>query len=427
MSFKSPYEAFIFEEYAFDSKTGLLTFHYSFDKKISFYERIYFDVPATYDQAVFERAVFLAFALAGISYYKCYPAKKFVFLNHDISPKQAHFFDTAYKNGLSQFIYENGLSPDDIGVFEATGKNKDATPSYDGSGTVVLQSGGKDSLLLASLLEEKGIGFTPWYLSQAANHPVILDSVHGTLVTPKREIDRTLLSNAQTNGALNGHVPVTFITLAYALIDAVLHGKNTVLAAIGREGEEPHAYLGNFAIRHQWSKTWEAEQLFAEYVDHFISPVLKAGSPLRGFSELKIAELFVTHAWVKYGHHFSSCNIANYKQGQTNDTLSWCGSCPKCANSFLLLSPFVEETELREIFNGNLFENPELVDIFKGLLGIDDVVKPFECVGEIDELRKAYWLAQNNGYPALPFEVPQSNFDMDALGPSQPWASQMIQ
>lgn len=427
MSYRSPYREFVFERYDFDPASGRLTFEYSFDGTVRFSERVWFEASESYDEALFDRAAFMAFVLAGISYYKCFPTKRVRFEGFKITRHQADFFSEVYRNGLSQFVYENGLSPDDVAVFEATTTEPSGPLPYSGEGIIALQSGGKDSLLLASLLEEKGIDFRPWYLSQVANHPIVLDDVHGELLAPRREIDRDAMLVAQAKGALNGHVPVTFITLSYALLDAILHGKNTVSAAIGREGEEPHAYIGDYPVRHQWSKTWSAERLYADYVRRVVSPDLRVGSPLRAFSELKIAELFVTHAWTKYGLSFSSCNVANYKQGQDNRHLSWCGNCPKCANSFLLFAPFVDQVELSGVFGKDLFSDSSLTDTFKGLLGIDDVMKPFECVGETAELRLAYHMALANGHTALGFDVPTSDYDKDALGDAQPWATQMIQ
>jgi hypothetical protein len=427
MSYQAPYEAFVFERFDYDKSTGLLTFQYSFDSTLNFFERVYFDPSESYDEAVFERIAFMAFVLAGASYYKCYPTKQVRFASHALSPKQAEFFTDVYRNGLSQFVYENGLLPDDIATFEATTEEPEPAVTYNGEGIIALQSGGKDSLLLASLLEEKQIDFSPWYISQIAGHPAILNTVHGTLITPRREIDRAAMIAEQANGALNGHVPVTFITLSYALLNAVLRGKDTVLAAIGREGDEPHAYIGDYPVMHQWSKTWEAEQLYVNYLRTFISADVHVGSPLRGFSELKIAELFVAHSWQKYAHQFSSCNIANYKQGHDNAQLTWCGNCPKCANSFLLFAPFVKKDELIDVFGKDLFADLSLTGTFKGLLGIDGIMKPFECVGETEELRRAYNMAVSNGHTPLGFDVPLSDYDKDAVTAAQPWASQMIQ
>ena len=129
--------------------------------------------------------------------------------------------------------------------------------------------------------------------------------------------------------------------------------------------------------------------------------------------------------WLK---QFSSCNRANYEQGIDNTKLKWCGKCPKCANAFLLFAPFIEAKELKSLFNDeDLFAKPLLNETFKGLLGIDNVMKPFECVGEIDELRLAYHKAQaKGGYEKLPFEVPDSNFNYMKEYPTQEWAKSLI-
>ena len=53
-----------------------------------------------------------------------------------------------------------------------------------------------------------------------------------------------------------------------------------------------------------------------------------------------------------------------------------------------------------------------MTTIFKGLLNINDEMKPFECVGEIAELRQAYHLKMP-GYPDLPFDVPKSDYNYE--------------
>lgn len=427
MNYQSMYKSFNFEAYSFDAATRTATFKYNFDGSLKFEEKASFGDIDTYDDAVFQQALFLAYVIAGISYYKSFPTKQFDLGSHKITAQQADFFTTLYKNGLSQHVFENNLAPDDIGVFVPTVNESTPPFSYRGHGVSVLQSGGKDSLLLARLLQLKGVNFTAVYMQQSSHYPSVIDTVGAPVRRFRRSIDRAGLEFAAKNGGLNGHVPVTYITLAYALLDAILHNSDKVLAAIGREGEEPHAYIGDYAVTHQWSKTWHAEQLFASYVKDHVSPDIQVGSPLRGYTELKIAELFVENCWQQFSKNFSSCNVANYQQGHDNTELTWCGSCPKCANSYILFAPFVARTELNDMFNKDMYTDKKLTDTFKGLLGLDGYIKPFECVGEIAELRSAYWLSQSNGYPALPFEVSSSEFDRDAMGPGQTWASQMIQ
>lgn len=410
---------FIFDAYTFDTNTGEAVFTYHFDQGPSFAERVQFTVNQTPDTAVLDRALSLAFLLIGTSYYKTFPTPDVRVVHQGIDDWQAGFLNKVYQEGLGQFAYENGLTRAGLAQFKTVGEARTAVP-YGAKGVISLQSGGKDSLLVATLLQEKSADFSSLYISSGQQYPAVIDTIGQPVRMIRRHIDKDALRQAVEDGGKNGHVPVTFIVMAIALVQAVLDGKNTILTAIGHEGEEPHVYIDDLAVTHQWSKTWGAEQLFAEYVARYVSPDIQIGSPLRQYSELRIAELFTEKSWSTYGHRFSSCNVANYKQGANNTELTWCGKCPKCANSYILFAPFLPADELQSIFDGkDLFGDLLLEDTFKGLLGIDDVIKPFECVGEVDELRAAYHTAINRGYTPLPFAVPASTFDKDHKYPSQ--------
>ncbi len=412
---------FIFEGYSFNNSRA--RFVYSFEGGQKFAEEVEFAKPNyQYDEKLLERAMFLSFILIGTSYYKTFPTREVQILPSQLDEWQVSFFNTVYQEGLSQFAFENDINRAALAWFNAT-PNAVAQPvlSYKQKGTLALQSGGKDSLLTATLLQNALKDFSPWYVASSDSHPKVLDELGKPLVQARRAIDHEALKQAKTTGGKNGHVPVTYIVQSLALIQAILLGKNKILVSIGHEGEEPHAMIDDLPVTHQWSKTWSAEQLFAQYVERYISPDIIIGSPLRGFSELQIAEMFVNECWPQFGHSFSSCNVGNYKQGADNSSLTWCGNCPKCANSFLLFAPFVEAEELKSLFAGqDLFSAPALQETFKGLLGIDDVMKPFECVGEIEELRQAYHMAQaKEEYAQLSFGVPSSSFDYTAKYPSQ--------
>jgi hypothetical protein len=272
----------------------------------------------------------------------------------------------------------------------------------------VLESGGKDSLLTAVLLEKAALTFTAWFLSSNSDYPKVLGDLPGDLVVATRQLDLAALNSARLAGGLNGHVPVTYITQSLALIQAILLGKNQILTSIGQEGIEPNAFLGDLAINHQWSKTKPAQRQLARYVKNYISPDFELSSPLEKMNELEIAKLFNQLAWRRFGQEFSSCNRANYRQNNVARQLKWCGDCPKCANTFLLFAPFRPASELKALFGGqDLFTKPSLTEIFKGLVGVDGVPKPFECVGERDELRAAYHQVKpSQGYGRLPFVVP---------------------
>ncbi|QQG50708.1 MAG: hypothetical protein HZB75_04205 [Candidatus Saccharibacteria bacterium] len=412
---------FIFESYGFSPKTKTATFTYSFDGADFFTEEItYKNVADTYDNDALERALFLSFVLVGVSYYKLFPGAGIEWRVGQIDAWQSEFLNKVYQEGMGQFAYENELTRDDLAHFVQTGAGQSPV-KYKGEGVLSLQSGGKDSLLTAQLLSEKKIAFDSFYISSSDKYPAILKNIGDSVALAHRKIDIPAINAGREKGGLNGHVPVTFIVMSFALIQGILLNKNKILASIGHEGEEPHDWIGDLAVNHQWSKTWPAEQLFSEYVATYISADMAIGSPLRKYSELRIAELFVEKAWQAYGHSFSSCNLANYMQGADNSELKWCGECPKCANSYLLFAPFLNADELQSIFNGqDLFVKESLTDTFKGLLGIDGIMKPFECVGETEELRLAYHMAQNcGGYSDIGFIVPESSFDYLEEYPSQ--------
>lgn len=420
---------FIFKDYWFDRSTCSAHFEYAFEDGRSFDEIVRFSgCVDDFDVSVLDRALRLAWLVAGVSYYKTFPSSEVIFERGAIDQWQADFLTKVYNEGLGQFAYENKLTRSDLVRFKPIDGNVEQALGYEGAGNLALQSGGKDSLLTAALLEAAGIETDFWYSSSTQKYPKIIDELGGNVYVTNRKIDTDALDAAKGDGALNGHVPVTYILQSYALIQAILLNKNAVITSVAHEGEEPHAKIGDLSVTHQWSKTWDAEQMFAEYVIKYVSGNLRIGSLLRGYTELRVAELFVDNCWSKYGHSFSSCNQANYKQGSDNSQLAWCGNCPKCANSYLLFAPFVDAKELKSLFSGkDLFQEESLLDTFKGLLAIDGATKPFECIGEVDELRLAYgWSQRNGGYASMPFEVEEGPFDYLEKYPVQPWVGSFL-
>ena len=413
---------FKFLSYDFDPTTYTATFSYQGADGMIFQEQIHFcktNLPLNLE--LLDRALFLCFVLSGTSYYKAHPTPT-VAINLPLDEFQAKFFNTVFQEGLSQFAFENNLTRADLAHFSANNTQAHNPITVDDfHGILSLQSGGKDSLLTATLLQSQKPTFV--YVSNSDVHPSILDELGGELQIVRRKIDREHL---RETGGFNGHVPITYIVQSIALVQAIINHQATILTSIGREGNEAHAYINDLPVNHQWSKTWPAEQMFAEYIHTYISPNLNVGSPLRGFSELKIAELFVKNCWQKYGHKFSSCNVANYRQGANNSELGWCGNCAKCANTYLLFAPFLPANELNSLYGGqSLFLKDSLTNIFKGLLGIDGFMKPFECVGEIGELRRAYHM-KSADYPDLPFAVPNSDFNYEKISEMQPFIKTLL-
>ncbi len=392
--------SFKFLDYGFDKQSGLATFRYQSEETV-FTEKIHFAVSelVDYNEAVLDKALFFAFVVLGTSYYKVRAGKN-IELSRAITVRQAEIFNKIYQEGMSQFAFENNLKRSDLAEFVGENTESNAEETFVRGASLVTVSGGKDSLLAAEMTRGSGIEYKVTYISAQESYPEIINEF-GEPIIIRREIDKENLKNA---GGFNGHVPVTIINQALALIQAILIGYSRVEFGIGKEGFEPHAWIDDLPVNHQWSKTAEAQGLMDEYIRTFITPSIKIDSLLKDYSELEIARLFADRCWAKYGDKFSSCNVANYKQDANNTALKWCGKCAKCANSYLLFAPFVSPSEQLKIFGHDLFSDPEMTEIFKGLLGVDGVMKPFECIASIEELRYAY---KNRlpGYGNLPFEI----------------------
>ena len=96
--------------------------------------------------------------------------------------------------------------------------------------------------------------------------------------------------------------------------------------------------------------------------------------------EAKIARLFARET--RFDHVFSSCN-RNFKLSGHDGPL-WCGECPKCHFTFLILAPVMDRDRLLGIFGQNLLDQPRHEQAFRELTGLAGQ-KPWECVGEIEE------------------------------------------
>ncbi len=411
------YKNFIFENYSFDHKTLSLTLRYSFDGTREFTETIqFYSAEKNIDLTVLDKVCEYIFLVAGTSYYKLFPSVSLDLGEITLTSEQAQLLTKLYQGGLSQYAYENELDPTILPIFTSTSQT--ATPTaYDCNGTLLMQSGGKDSLLSAELLLSAGHEYTMFHVSTTGKFPAFLEEITQPLVVAKRTIDIAALKQGLADGGLNGHIPFSALFAGFALLQAVLLNKNIAVASIETSAEEPNLMIGDFEVNHQYSKKYEIEQAIQRYIHTTISPDLNYGSVLRPFNEAKIGQLFSSFAWGKYRKKFSSCNLANYKQGEDDGQLTWCGSCPKCANSFLLFAAYVPEEELLEIFSGkNLLAASDMKETYRQLLGLSDI-KPMECVGTIEEMRYLYHqaLKRNSAYD-LGFDVPAAkNFELDEL------------
>ena len=150
--------------------------------------------------------------------------------------------------------------------------------------------------------------------------------------------------------------------------------------------------VGGIQVNHQWSKSLEFEELFRRVLAENITG-FQYYSALRPYSELWVAKRFAELN--RYHLTFRSCNKAFFLDPAMRLD-HWCGECDKCCFIDLILAPFLDRSQLEQIFDGREpLANPVLEPKFRSLLGDPRHAKPFECVGDVDECRLAVSLASD--------------------------------
>jgi hypothetical protein len=408
------YKQFIFEAYNFDRNAKNLDLHYSLDSQQHFTESYRFDFDfVDYDEAVLDRAIQLLFFMAGCSYYKTFLPKEIVVKSGNLDARLAKFFSKTYERGFGEFWFVNRLDPRTPVNFPVTSEHLEPVQAKPGSGIMVGIGGGKDSLVSVELLRDAMPDMTTWSVGHRQQLSPMVERIGKPHYWVERTWDRVLLELRGT-GSLSGHIPISGIIGCVGVVTAVLAGKQDVVVSNEQSANEPDFVYEGVEINHQYSKSQEFEDNFQQVLQHTFGDQLRYYSFLRPLSELRIAEIFTRTAFDKYKDVFSSCNRAFV---HTSDHIFWCGECPKCAFTFLILTPFIDREELVKLWGGkNLLLEPALEQTYRQLLGIEGG-KPLDCVGEIKESRSAMAKAQEQ-YPELKvayqFELP-TDYDYKKL------------
>ncbi len=395
-----PYQ-FEFSGYEIHESESKLVFNYAYiyadGKRISFQEKLIlppFQITED-NRLLVERVMENLLLILGISYWKLYAVKEIVLPTITLSQKEAQFWYTIYTIGLGEFYYRNGIDLNEYVSFPYSDNVAKTAISFTPShGDLVGIGGGKDSIVSVELLKKHGFTITGFEVYHGQGNEII-DGLTNELQIPilsvKREIDPKLIEFTK-KGGLNGHVPVSAKFAFVGLLLSVLFGYRSVIVSNERSADSGNIEWKGRMINHQWSKTTEFELLFREYVQNTITPSVSYFSLLRPFSELQIVQLFSKYP--QYFSHFTSCN-RSFRISPEHHTL-WCGECAKCSFVFAMLAAYVSKESVVSIFQKNLFEDANLLSMYKDLLGRGEM-KPFDCVGTFEETQTAFLLAHQKG------------------------------
>jgi UDP-N-acetyl-alpha-D-muramoyl-L-alanyl-L-glutamate epimerase len=398
---------FRYEGFATDAERGLLTCHYSLDGR-QFAERVTLRPGPRWSTEAARAAARLVFLLAGVSYYKTAAPPVIDLGQTALTEAELAFLREFYLQGLGEFGYRNALDLSGLriqAVLAPGGPPQGSTPTEPppvleenlsprapSARALVPFGGGIDSIVVAERIRRLAdaalfIVSRPADRFEAIEGPAAVTGL--PVVRAEREIDPQLLRSAEL-GLLNGHVPVTGILSAIAVLAAVLTGRDAVVMSSEWSASVPTLEYRGHPVNHQYSKSASFEQAFRGVLAASSPPVPEYFSWLRDRTELWVGQQFA--ALEQYHGSFRSCNKAFYSD-RTRRLDHWCGQCDKCCFIDLILAPFVPADALRRIFTvtGEPLDDPGLAGKFRALLGAG--AKPFECVGEVSECRAAVLLA----------------------------------
>ena len=442
-----------FESFEFHAADLRAEFFFALDGE-SFRETLRFHFPPAFkldlENEHLPHALFTAHLALGISCWKIAAPPSIQVKSGFLPAKERKFWHDAWEHGLGEFFFENNIDFRGLVNFENAGENaagkfamenlpvanvggksavenvgenlsgKSAVENVRGEFAVENASenaggklaskngqqsnllffgGGKDSLVGAKLLQKAGIGFTPLIFGQneiAAKQ----GATFGPPIFIERKLDRKIFAKNASGKFFNGHVPFSLILACAANVAAVLCGAQHLIACNEKSANFGNTNFLGKKVNHQWSKSFAAEKMMGRFFQRKFGK--KYFSLLRPLWEIQIAKLFGENCQ-EFFSSFASCNrnfrqsVANLEKGKM-----WCCACPKCAFVFTLLAAFLPRETVVEMFGENLFAKKGLLKIFRELMG-QEHFKPFECVGEKNEVIAAAFLAMEK-FGQLPGE-----------------------
>jgi hypothetical protein len=383
---------FRYEGFHIDRERALLTCQYSLGRHV-FTERVSFSPAGRWDNPALPAAARLVFLLAGVSYYKSAAPRVIDLADTTVSDAEREFLRAFYIEGLGEFAYRNALDLSGLALVGGRPAGPPARPGGDAEGVLIPFGGGIDSIVTVETV--RGLADPALFImSRPADRFEAIEAPAAVAGLPviraAREIDPLLLRSAEL-GFLNGHVPVTGILSAIAVMAAILEGRHTVVMSNEWSASAATVEEGGRAINHQYSKSEAFETAFRSVLAEAFGGEVTYFSALRPFTELWVASKFAE--LTQYHASFRSCNRA-FHIDPARRLDHWCGQCDKCCFIDLILAPFLPPADLAAIFDGaEPLADAGLEDRFRALLGTSASRKPFECVGEVGECRAAAQLA----------------------------------
>ena len=336
------------------------------------------------------------------------------------------FWKDVFQNFLSQWRYENNMpnwkgpefpqtdasldSPTPLAIKDPWVKNKTEENSL--VNTLVFVSGGKDSLLAAKLVERANIPYSTFsfntsfygspktqekrvsevlkHCSCSQSHKVVIFDPfqcvpEGGWIEKTGTITRT---SSQLIEGLSICLTALPTMLHYGYCNAVVANERSA-----NVGNLKWASEGGREVNHQYMKGYQAETMLNQYIRDTLISNYCYYSILQPIYDLVVFGLLRQYTDVLVCTH--SCNF----------NPPWCNRCPKCCYIWVHLQAYMPSDIINPMFeNKNLLDAEENFQLFKELLGLENH-KPFECIGEANEVRLAFELCYRKGLKGKAMDV----------------------
>lgn len=383
---RSNYETFVYEGFDAEREDSSINITYNFkiEGLCEFHPTLRvntenMDVINPWNEGAGQEIIFSMGLVELVSYWKSACCPKVRIECGALSEEDKRWWKKLYFNGLGEFFYRNCVETDFDSFMEIECEERKSNTPFEiktAGLNLIPVGGGKDSnvtLELLSDLKEQNRCYMINPGGARSRSAACAGYGEEDIYFVKRTIDRELLE-LNRQGFLNGHTPFSAVVAFSALYCAYLSGGEYII--LSNESSANEANISGTEINHQYSKSYEFEEDFRDYVRRNITDKIYYFSLLRPFSELQIAKMFTKSE--KYFDVFQSCNL-----GSKTDV--WCAECPKCLFVYSILSPFMEPKRLAGIFGRDMLDAEDMKETFRGLVGLSPV-KPFECVGTVSEI-----------------------------------------
>ncbi|CAN5179761.1 UDP-N-acetyl-alpha-D-muramoyl-L-alanyl-L-glutamate epimerase [soil metagenome] len=398
---------FTYTTFSLDNERRRVNFSYQLyhdDQQYNFTESLLFPV-ALPDSTAITNALRSLHLASGISYYKIFVSPA-IEHSYSMTSDEAAFWNNVWRNGLGEFLYVNKLSPELLAQFsQQDGESSlPVAAMHEAAGAVLGIGGGKDSIVAGELLKACGVdvhGFVMATGEQRGQAASVSEAMGVPIHVVERSLDRELLTVQQQPGAYRGHVPISLIFGLVGTVLALATGKQYVVVANEASASIPRVTGEHGDVNHQWSKSFSFEQSFQAYVQTYIAEVTYF-SAVRQLTSVGVAKVFARYP--AYFSVFTSDNsVFRIDPSQRPNTL-WSLESPKSLSSFMLLAPWLTETEMISIFGRDFLNETSLETLFLELTGLQGE-PPLDCVGTVDELIVSLNLAYLQGKYATSYLV----------------------